>query len=150
MSCDEDKHRHNAKVHSRHILITVITRYQLVKSVHVLVELIITICELGVFRATACTRDRCSSRGTSEKWWRFQRKLLLLCLFSLAIFIAVINNNKQTNKQTDCNYFFTWHGFSVLQYFAVAYKCNVMCFTAASNIFTQSRVHFVDCRNRNG
>ncbi len=67
------------KVRSRHIVITLITRYQLVKSVHVLVELVITTCDLGVFwklRLVPC--DRCTSHGTSEKWRRFQRKLLLL------------------------------------------------------------------------
>ncbi len=38
-----------AKVCSHHILITVIMRYRLGKSVHVLVELVFTTCELGVF-----------------------------------------------------------------------------------------------------
>ncbi len=37
------------KVRSCHIVITVITRYQLVKSVHVLIELVISICELEAF-----------------------------------------------------------------------------------------------------
>ncbi len=56
--------------------------------------------------------------------------LLFCCLFRLEIFIAIINNI----KQRVCSYFFTWHSFCVLQYWAVAYKCNVMCFTAARNI----------------
>jgi len=34
---------------SHHIEIAVITRFQLVKSIHVIVELIITACKMGVF-----------------------------------------------------------------------------------------------------
>ncbi len=57
---------------SHNIVITVITRYQLVKIVHVFVELIKT-CELGVFRELRLeTCDRCTSRGTSEKWRAFK------------------------------------------------------------------------------
>ncbi len=58
VSCDEDKHRHNAKGHSRHIVITVITRYQLIKSVHVLIELVIPTCELEVKRQLHLTRNQ--------------------------------------------------------------------------------------------
>ncbi len=43
-------------------------RYQLVKSVHVLIELVITTCELRVFRELRLVPpDHCTSRGTREK-----------------------------------------------------------------------------------
>ncbi len=62
------------KVRSCHITIIVIVRYQLVKSVHVLVKLVITSCELGVFwELRLVPHDRCSSRRTREKWRRFQK-----------------------------------------------------------------------------
>ncbi len=65
------------KVRSRNIVITVITRYQLVKNV--LVEVVITTCKLGVFRELRLVpRDHCTSRGNKEKQRRFQRKLLLV------------------------------------------------------------------------
>ncbi len=43
------RHKWSVNGCSRHIGISVITRLQLVKSIHVLVELVITTCELGVF-----------------------------------------------------------------------------------------------------
>ncbi len=63
--------------------------------------------------------------------------LFCCCLFKLAITHLSPSLIITTNKQTLI--IFTWHAFRVLQYLAVAYKCNVMCFTAASNILSCGR-----------
>ncbi len=58
----------------------------------------------------------------------------VVCLFRLGITHLSPTFRITTNKWLV--FIFTWHAFCVLQYLVVAYKCNVMCFTAASNILS--------------